>query len=389
MKTCHLLILTLFSAFPAAHPLWATTVFKAGEDGYRIYRIPAVVKASNGHLLAFCEARQGGDASEIDLVVKRSEDEGKSWGSLKVVQESSDFVKVLGGRTKDITIGNPAPVVDLLDPDHPGRIWLPFTLENDRVVEVSSDDHGATWSDRREITKSVKKKGWGWYATGPVHSIQLQGGKHRGRLVVPCDHRVGKAGKDGGPLGAHAVISDDHGKTWRLGAVDDSYGDGLNANETTVVELEDGTLYFNTRDQHGEAKGTRGAALSEDGGESFQSGSPDWKGFRPLAGVLDPPVVQCALLGVGKGLIVFSGPDENGPSGKGRSDLRLRYSTDEAKSWKDGPLIHVGPAAYSDLVLVREGILGVLFEAGDKGQRSSYQRIEFKTLPLKKIVGSK
>ena len=389
MKTCHLLILTLFSAFPAAHPLWATTVFKAGEDGYRIYRIPAVVKASNGHLLAFCEARQGGDASEIDLVVKRSEDEGKSWASLKVVQESSDFVKVLGGRTKDITIGNPAPVVDLLDPDHPGRIWLPFTLENDRVFVVSSDDHGATWSDRREITKSVKKKGWGWYATGPVHSIQLQGGKHRGRLVVPCDHRVGKAGKDGGPLGAHAVISDDHGKTWRLGAVDDSYGDGLNANETTVVELEDGTLYFNTRDQHGEAKGTRGAALSEDGGESFQSGSPDWKGFRPLAGVLDPPVVQCALLGVGKGLIVFSGPDENGPSGKGRSDLRLRYSTDEAKSWKDGPLIHVGPAAYSDLVLVREGILGVLFEAGDKGQRSSYQRIEFKTLPLKKIVGSK
>jgi Neuraminidase (sialidase) len=144
MKTSHLLILTLFSALPAAHPLWATTVFKAGEDGYRIYRIPAVVKASNGHLLAFCEARQGGDASEIDLVVKRSEDEGKSWGSLKVVQESSDFVKVLGGRTKDITIGNPAPVVDLLDPDHPGRIWLPFTLENDRVFVVSSDDHGAT-----------------------------------------------------------------------------------------------------------------------------------------------------------------------------------------------------------------------------------------------------
>ena len=90
--------------------LQGKTVFKAGEDGYRIYRIPAVVKAANGHLLAFCEARQGGDASEIDLVVKRSEDGGKSWGSLQVVQESSDFVKILGGRTKDITIGNPAPV---------------------------------------------------------------------------------------------------------------------------------------------------------------------------------------------------------------------------------------------------------------------------------------
>ena len=391
MKPSHIPFRLLIIPFVALSlsVLQAATVFKAGKDGYRIYRIPAVVKTANGHLLAFCEARQGGDASEIDLVVKRSKDGGKSWGSLNVVQESSDFVKLLGGSAKDVTIGNPAPVVDLLDPDHPGKIWLPFTLENDRVFVVSSDDHGASWSDRREITKSVKRKDWGWYATGPVHSIQLQRGKHRGRLVIPCDHRIGKNGKDGGPLGAHAVISDDHGKTWKLGAVDDSYDDGLNANETTVVELEDATLYFNTRDQNGKAKGNRGAALSKDGGESFQSGSPEWKGFRPVVGVLDPPVVQCALLRAGKNLIVFSGPDENGPTGKGRSDLRLRYSTDEAKSWNDGPLVHVGPAAYSDLVMVSEGTLGVLFEAGDKGQRNSYQRIEFKTIPVKEVIESK
>ena len=105
-----------------------------------------------------------------------------------------------------------------------------------------------------------------------------------------------------------------------------------------------------------------------------------------MAGVLDPPVVQCSILDAGKGLIVFSGPDENGPTGKGRSDLRLRYSTDQAKNWMDGPLIHVGPAAYSDLVMISEEIIGVLYEAGDKGQRNIYQRIEFMTLPLIRVI---
>ena len=46
------------------------------------------------------------------------------------------------------------------------------------------------------------------------------------------------------------MVSDDHGKTWKLGAVDDSYDDGLNANETGG-RTGGRTLYFNTRDQNG------------------------------------------------------------------------------------------------------------------------------------------
>lgn len=359
-----------------------TTVFESGQDGYKVYRIPAVIRAANDDLLAFCEARQGGDASEIDLVVKRSSDGGKSWGKINVVQESGDFSSFFENESTAITIGNPAPVVDLLDPQHPGRIWLPFTLENDRVFVIFSDDHGATWSSRREITNDVKKDAWGWYATGPVHSIQIQRGPHRGRLVIPTDHRIGKDGQDGGALGAHVVLSDDHGKTWRLGAIDDTYEDGIGANETTVVELADGTLYFNTRDQNGSAPGTRGQAWSRDGGETFESRSPQWKSFRPAPAVLDPPVVQCSLLRVRDDLIVFSGPETNGPSGKGRSDLRLRYSTDQVKSWVDGPLIHTGPAAYSDLVLVEKNVIGVLFENGDPSGKNAYQRISFTWVTL-------
>ena len=82
-------------------------------------------------------------------------------------------------------------------------------------------------------------------------------GEHRGRLVIPADHRLGDDGADRGPEGAQALLSDDHGQTWRLGAIDDTYEDDFKANETTVVELNDGRLYFNSRDQNGAAAGTR------------------------------------------------------------------------------------------------------------------------------------
>ncbi|MEO2015048.1 MAG: sialidase family protein [Fuerstiella sp.] len=362
----------------------AVTVFQNGSDGYKVFRIPAIIKAANNDLLAFCEARSGGDASEIDLVSRRSSDDGKTWQMLQVVQNRIDFRKLFEADAPAITIGNPAPVVDLLDPEHPGRIWLPFTLENDRVFVTYSDDHGKTWTPRREITQNVKLKDWGWYATGPVHSIQLQRGEHRGRLVIPADHRLGDDGADRGAEGVQAIISDDHGKTWQLGAIDDTYDDDLKANETTVIELNDGRLYFNTRDQHGGATGTRGVAYSSDGGQTFDPATDaNYKWFSPAAESFDPPVVQCALLraassldGDDRNLILFSGPDESGPSGKGRSDLRLRYSTDETATWHDGPLIHEGPAAYSDLVRLRAAKFGVLFEAGSKG-RKGHNRINF------------
>jgi len=382
-KSIAALVVVLFGlAVASAARFPVTSVFEAGQEGYKIYRIPAVIKAANGDLLAFCEAREGGDASKIDLVMKRSNDGGKSWGKLHVVQAADDYRSLFGKNPPPITVGNPAPVVDRLDPQHPGRIWLPLTVENNLVFVIYSDDHGQTWSKRREITKDVKREKWGWYATGPVHSIQLTRGKYKGRLVIPCDHRVGSDGADAGWLGAHAVLSDDHGKTWRLGAIDDTYGDGLEANETTVVELNDGRLLFNTRDQKGKAPGNRGVSWSKDGGESFESGDAEWKNFRPVRGVIDPPVVQCSLHRANKKLILFAGPDENGPTGKGRSDMRIRYSRNEGETWEDGPLIHVGPAAYSDMVLTKKNEMGVLFEAGDTGQRNAYQRIVFTRVNL-------
>lgn len=378
-----LALLALAAASLSAAEPAKVTVFKNGEDGYKIFRIPALIHAANGNLLAFCEARAGGDASEIDLVLKRSLDGGKSWGPLEMVQESDTFKSLFGEKPPEISVGNPCPVVDHFDSEHRGRLWLPFTVENHFVFVTHSDDHGRTWAKPRDITNDVKQPGWGWYATGPCHAIQLLQGTHRGRLVVPADHRVSSSGGDKGPCGVQMILSDDHGQTWRLGLIDDVYDDTLESNETTIAELEGGRLYINTRDQNGKMPGTRAEAFSSDGGETFDAtGLPEWKGFRPCPEILDPPVVQSSLLRItdqGKNpLLIFCGPDDHGPSGGGRKDLRLRISSDDARTWKDGPLIHTGPAAYSDLAEVRpaSGELGILFEAGDAGSKA-YTRIDF------------
>ena len=152
-------------------------VFKAGQDGYHTYRIPAIVRAKNGDLLAFAEGRKNdrNDHGDIDIVLKRSSDNGKSWGSMELVQDEAV------DPTAKVWIGNPTPVVDLMDPKHPGRIWLLFTRSNQQMFVISSDDNGKTWSERREITPAAGKQDWHWYAAGPVHAIQLIRGRHAGQ----------------------------------------------------------------------------------------------------------------------------------------------------------------------------------------------------------------
>lgn len=162
-------------------------VFRKGENGVHTYRIPAIVQTKAGTVLAFAEARHnsGSDTGDIDLVLKRSTDGGKTWGPIITVWDDAENV-----------CGNPSPVVDR----NTGRIILLSTWNNGkdpekkihsresidtrRVFCMYSDDDGLTWSKPKEITRSTKKNRWTWYATGPCHAIQLTSG----RIVIPCDH---------------------------------------------------------------------------------------------------------------------------------------------------------------------------------------------------------
>src|SRR5687767_13639021 len=86
------------------------TVFEPGS-AYTTTRIPAIVATKKGTLLAFCEARANStsDWAEIDLIMRRSTNGGRSWGPVVVIVP----------REKNKPLGNPTPIVD-----QEGRIHL-------------------------------------------------------------------------------------------------------------------------------------------------------------------------------------------------------------------------------------------------------------------------
>ena len=179
-------------------------VFVSGRENTHTFRIPALVKTKSGAILALCEARRAGrsDHGDIDLVLRRSEDDGRSWSGMRVLANNGSH-----------TMGNPAPVLD----QRTGTIWLPFSQDNKRVLLISSADDGKTWSKARDITKDVLPANWHWVGPGPGHGIQLTRGPRAGRLVVPCWAGVERDVPFGATQLSYVIYSDDAGRSWRHG----------------------------------------------------------------------------------------------------------------------------------------------------------------------------
>ena len=357
-------------------------VFVSGEEGHQSYRIPAVIRLTNGDILAIAEGRvrNAGDFGDINLVMKRSKDQGKTWSSLVTLVDNDS-----------LQAGNPAPVIDYLDPRYPqGRIFLFYNTGNNHEGEVrkglglrevwytTSTDNGQTWSDPVNITTQVHRpkqphinaaynfvEDWRSYANTPGHALQISSGQHKGRILVPANHSAGWPDPQFHDYAAHAFFSDDHGETFRL-------GESVNipaSNESTAADLADGSVMMNIRDQSGKQR-ARIVALSTSGGEGWDTTYIDPH--------LPDPVCEGSLLTIGKrknkNILAFC----NAADTVHRDNLTLRISFDEGRSWKITKVIDKAPpgkesnhAAYSDIVSLGKKRIGVLYE------RENYSKIVF------------
>ena len=369
----NLTIFLLFIFSSAKLIAQSNPVYVSGTEGYKSFRIPALVKAPNGDLLAFCEGRvnNAGDFGDIKIVLKRSSDEGKTWSALQIVASN-----------ETLQAGNPAPVVDLTDPRFPqGRIFLFYNTGNGHEMEMrkgighrdvwykTSIDNGKTWSEPTDITLQVNrinqpgvnplwnfKEDWRTYANTPGHAMQFESGKYKGRIYVAANHSSGDPKPELRDYQAHGYYTGDHGATFHLSETVPFEG----SNESTAAQIGSNGLMMNSRNQVGKY---RVVSLSKNGGETWDTTYVDYN--------LPDPICEGSLLNIGtkkrKSVLAFC----NNDSRENRDSLTLRISFDAGKTWKKKFLIDPKKTAYSDIVKIAKKKIGILYEADE------YKEIRF------------
>ncbi|WP_257669259.1 sialidase family protein [Parapedobacter tibetensis] len=342
-----------------------TVLFNGGTDGYHSYRIPALVRTTNGTLLAFAEGRVANnrDYGNINLVYKRSTNHGASWSSLK---------EVVGWGQG--TWGNPTPVVD----QNTGRVWL-FMSWNDefhnqngndgydkidswgdrRVYMTYSDDHGLTWSPRQNMTSTLLPPGYAWDAMGPGNGIQKAKSPDNGALIIPATRRN--------------IYSTDGGNTW---AYQQIHG---GTNEGAIVERDNGSLLRNDRPnstQWNQHKRRWKASGSLSGG--FNS-------FVHDATLLDPKCQASIIRYAGdRDRLIFLNP----ASTERRCKMRVRISYNSGATWPRSRRLHdwltetetcnQGKGGYSSMTKTADYKIGALVEYNENvGNATSHRSIEF------------
>jgi sialidase-1 len=324
-------IYTIAKGVTEYHDLFNT----ASIEGVSCYRIPAIVTAPNGDLVAAIDERVPSCkdlkySRDINIVLRRSCDNGKNWTEVETVvdfplgQSASDPSMIVDYQTKEIFL-----FYNYMDLDKEKDVYY-FHV-------VKSADNGKTWSEPKDITLQIAMPEWKNDFKFITSGKGIQTGKG---VLLHCIVNLDKGG--------HVFGSNDHGKSWFL----------INTpikpfNESKIVELSNGDWMINSRVQR---LGHRFVHTSKDNGKTWVS-YPDTVLIDPSC---NASIIRYTSINDGyeKNRLLFC----NAKSVKGRKNLTVRISYDEGKTWTEGKTIYKGGSSYSSLTILKNGDIGVFFE---------------------------
>lgn len=363
------ILLTLMAALyitpqaSAAEPMSERfLLFDKGDGGSKFYRIPAIVTAKDGTLVAVADKRWDSPkdlAGHIDVVCRRSDDGGRTWSEAVDVAVTDE-----GGG-----YGDPALVVDDRTGDiicimtHGNGLWESTRDDHAYIVVSRSTDNGATWSAPVDITGQL-------FTTDPNGSTPIKcvtAFATSGRALCTRDGRlmfvliVRDQDELWTPLQCWACFSDDGGRTWKVA---DRPAD-LAGDEAKVEQLRDGSILMSIRNPK---KGARRFSRSTDGGLTWS---------EP---VLNADIIEPACNGDliryrhgGRDMLLQSVPADSTE----RRNITIFGSSDNGKSWQELYRVVPAPSWYSALTVLPDGSVGCVTEeaASDGGCRLWYTRL--------------
>ena len=336
------------------------------QEGIHTYRIPGLATTNQGTLIAVYDNRRNGSVDlqeDVDIGMSRSTDQGETWATMKIIMDMGEY---RGKPQNENGIGDPSILVDrqtntiwvaaVWAHGHPGkRNWFASKPgiepeQTSQFVLVKSEDDGLTWSGPINITMQIKDPKWHLLLQGPGKGITL----NDGTLVFPAQF------KDQEEMPHSTIIySKDRGKNWKIGTSAKS-----NTTESQVVELEDGSLMLNMRDNRGSGSdgrngtGARSVAITKDLGQT-------WIEHATSRKALPEPVCMASLvkhqMPSGENILIFSNPDHT----ETRKNITIKISLDEGMTWPTTyhTLIDEGTGrGYSCLTSIDDSTIGILYE---------------------------